>query len=107
MPLGTLIQTTASKERELWSCKKEETVFFNLSHRNGNCGHVVEAHEAYCRLQSYKAGASSLDNRDINVLKTKGKKPTKYDWKKRKHKSFRKWNSPWSTHVLGMCCTPA
>lgn len=43
-----------------------------------------------------------MDNRDINVLKTKEKTSTKYEWKKRKDKSFRKGDSPWSTHVLGL-----
>lgn len=43
-----------------------------------------------------------MDNRDINVTKTKEKTPTKREWKKRKDKSFRKRDSPRSTHVLGL-----
>lgn len=50
LPLETLIQTMASKERELWSCKKEGAAFLYLSLRNGNYDHVAEAREAYCRL---------------------------------------------------------
>lgn len=49
LPLETLTQSTASKERELWSCKKEGTVFFYLSLRNGS-------YEMWLRHTKHNAG---------------------------------------------------